>query len=199
VQAKYGLLISLGVTAAGVVELLVVDRVFNNGMTLSAVLTLAGTFAIFVGIFGGIVSLTLWCPEWVLHRGRSRRPSARERGMGRTQTVAIGGVRLLGGLVLVLFGVVLAVLSALILLHDIHLMSRYGGLAFVASLIFFPEIIGSIFFGLLGILCVTFGIRILQPRSEAIEFAFYLLLFGTFVPIGIPVGFFLIYLAISAF
>jgi hypothetical protein len=84
-RAEHGLLLSLGVAAAGAVELMVVDRFFNEGLTAPALLALAGIAAIFLGLLGASAFLLLWYFDWGLDQ-------------------RIGIARLLAGPLLVLLG-----------------------------------------------------------------------------------------------
>jgi|SRR5579862_7882042 len=59
-EAKNGLLLSLGIVTTGAVELFVVERFFNDGMTIPAVLTLVGLAAVFLGTLGAVAFLIPW-------------------------------------------------------------------------------------------------------------------------------------------
>jgi hypothetical protein len=65
-KVEHGLLISLGVIAAGAA--VVVDRFIGGGLTASALLASGGLAAIFLSLVGAVALLFLWYLEWGLGR-----------------------------------------------------------------------------------------------------------------------------------
>ena len=145
-RAKRGLLISLGVAAAGTVELFAVDRFFNDGMTAPALLALAGIVVIFLGIVGAAAFLLLCYFDW---------------GLG--QRISIG--RLFAGPSLMILGLT-------IIASGLYSSARFlGGIGFRADGVIDAEARGYLFvltpfvlayiaiFGSMGVVCLWGGLR----------------------------------------